>query len=238
MSETARPSFVIVIPAKNEIELLPATLAGLAGAAFVHAVVVVDDGSADGTAEAAEQSGALVIRRARSAGKAAALMDGVQAARKSYGDDTIGIVLLDADVGESVTELHPLMAAVAQGPAELAIAKYVARGSAGGRGLVVGAARKGIEARTGFSPQVPLSGIRAMTWRAWDAVSPLASGWGVETAMTIDALAAGIGVVEVDTGMTHRATGGDWRGQIHRGRQYLDVRRALLARRSLLKSRR
>jgi hypothetical protein len=69
-----------------------------------------------------------------------------------------------------------------------------------------------------------------MTLAAYRAVLPLAPGWGDETAMTIDALEAGLRVGEVATTLTHRATGTDWRAQLHRARQYLDVRRALAQR--------
>ena len=41
------------------------------------------------------------------------------------------------------------------------------------------------------------------------------------------------GVVEVPVDLTHRATGGDWRSQLHRAGQARDVARALIARRAL-----
>ncbi|HSH22536.1 MAG TPA: hypothetical protein VK975_00550 [Acidimicrobiales bacterium] len=113
---------------------------------------------------------------------------------------------------------------------DLAIARYSARGSGGGHGRVVRVARQGIHRRTGWRPEVPLSGIRAMTADAYRAAYPLAAGWGVATAMTIDACSAGLRVGEVATGLTHRATGTDVWARVHRGRQYLDARRALLHR--------
>ncbi len=222
--------FTVVIPAKDEAELLPATLRGILTGPRTGAVVVVDDGSTDGTADLARAVGASVLVRARSQGKAAALMAGADHARALGLVGDAGLLLLDADVGDSIAGIGPLLDVVAAGDADLAIARYVALGAGGGRGRVVRLAQRAISRRSGWTPTVPLSGIRAMTWPAWDAVTPLARGWGVETAMTIDALAAGLRVVEVDTTMTHRATGSDWRARRHRGRQYLDVRRALLSR--------
>ena len=222
--------FTVIIPAKDEAELLPATLHGLIGRRHVAAVVVVDDGSRDGTGDLARAAGAEVVRRERSNGKAGALMAGADHAVRTGRQGRLGVVLLDADVGPSVVGIDPLLDAVAQGHAELAIAKYVARGAGGGRGRVVRLARDAIRDRSGWEPDVPLSGIRAMTWPAWDAVTPLARGGGVETAMTIDALQAGLRVVEVETLMTHRATGTDLRSKVHRARQLLDVRRALRSR--------
>lgn len=224
--------FTVIIPAKNEAELLPATLDGLGAIRHprIAHVVVVDDGSTDATAELAREGGCTVLELQKSRGKAAALTAGVvYAVRLGLRGDN-GLLFLDADVGETAVGLAPVLDRVASGGCDLAIARYTARGAAGGRGLVVGLARRAIDARTGWVPAVPLSGIRAMTWSAYATVSPLAPGWGVETAMTIDALQAGLRVEEVDTPLTHRATSNTWRGQVHRGRQYLDVQRALLRR--------
>jgi hypothetical protein len=37
-------------------------------------------------------------------------------------------------------------------------------------------------------------------------------------------------ITEVEVPLAHRATGGDWRAQVHRARQFADVARALAAR--------
>ena len=222
--------FTVIIPAKDEAELLPATLEGVLARRHVAAVIVVDDGSQDATAELARAGGATVVGRERSNGKAGALMAGADHALRNGLRGDLGVVLLDADVGPSIDGIDPLLEAVAQGRADLAIAKYVARGAGGGRGRVVRLARGAIRDRSGWEPDVPLSGIRAMTWPAWEAVTPLARGWGVETAMTIDALTAGLRVIEVETTMTHRATGTDLRAKVHRARQLIDVRLALRSR--------
>jgi hypothetical protein len=84
---------------------------------------------------------------------------------------------------------------------------------------------------TGWTPTQPLSGMRCLTREAFEAARPLAHGWGVETALTIDLLTAGYRVLEVPCELHHRVTGADWRGQLHRARQYRDVARGLAARR-------
>jgi hypothetical protein len=48
--------------------------------------------------------------------------------------------------------------------------------------------------------------------------------------MTIDLLRQGLRVTEVEVPMAHRATGGDWRAQLHRARQFAGVAWALAAR--------
>src|SRR5271163_4467469 len=53
------PDVVAVVPARNEAEMLPATLPALLGQEYPGAlsVILVDDGSSDGTAEVAAQLG-------------------------------------------------------------------------------------------------------------------------------------------------------------------------------------
>jgi hypothetical protein len=53
-------------------------------------------------------------------------------------------------------------------------------------------------------------------------VVPFAPRFGMETAMTIDAVRAGFRLREVELPLAHRATGKSWRGFVHRGRQLLD----------------
>jgi hypothetical protein len=48
--------------------------------------------------------------------------------------------------------------------------------------------------------------------------------------MTIDLLRLGLRITEVEVPMAHRATGGDWRAQVHRARQFAGVAWALAAR--------
>nr|BFF19482.1 hypothetical protein GCM10025730_30030 [Promicromonospora thailandica] len=114
--------------------------------------------------------------------------------------------------------------------ADLAIALLPKQAGAGGRGVVVGASRRAIEAMTGWSPSQPLSGMRCLTREAFEAATPLARGWGVETGMTIDLLRKGYVAVEVPCDLKHRASANDLKGQIHRAAQYRDVLLAVNAR--------
>jgi hypothetical protein len=100
----------------------------------------------------------------------------------------------------------------------------------GGRGLVVNLAKDGIQRATGWTPTQPLSGQRCLTREAFEAALPLAKGFGVEVGLTIDLLRKGFRVAEVEVDLHHRVTGKDWRAQLHRGRQWRDVARALVRR--------
>lgn len=216
----------VVIPAYNEASLLPATLQALASVPEVDEVVVVDDGSADGTAEVAERLGAHCVRLARNRGKGAALRAGIEAARGDI------LAFLDADLGATAEQVRLLLAPIFAGDADLAIATFpVIPGKGGGLGLVVRLARWGIRRATGRVMAAPLSGQRAMRRSALQAVGMPAPRFGVETAMTIDAIRAGLRVVEVPTAMTHRVTGRDAASVLHRARQLVDVACVLWSRR-------
>jgi hypothetical protein len=100
----------------------------------------------------------------------------------------------------------------------------------GGFGFVTGAAGAGIERATGWRPAQPVNGQRCLTRAAFQAALPLAPGWGVETGLTIDLLRQGMRVTEVEVPLAHRATGQDWRSQLHRAHQLADIGRALAVR--------
>jgi hypothetical protein len=101
----------------------------------------------------------------------------------------------------------------------------------GGLGTVKRFSAAGIKALAGDRADEPLSGQRALSSACLAAVRPLAGGFGMETAMTIDAARAGLRIVEVPVeGLTHRPTGRGVRGFVHRGREGLHIARALAIR--------
>ena len=65
----------------------------------------------------------------------------------------------------------------------------------------------------------PISGQRAMRPGVLSQLLPFATGFGMETGMTIDALRKGLTVVEVELPLEHRATGRTVAGFTHRARQ-------------------
>jgi glycosyltransferase involved in cell wall biosynthesis len=229
----------VVIPAKDEADRVAATIASAQAIPGVDLVVVVDDGSIDGTREVAKDAGALVVRHVRNRGKAAAMETGAAAVDLHEQSETAhrtrprALLFLDADLGGTAANTAPLVPPVLAGEADMTIAVLPKQLSAGGgRGLVVNLSRKGIVAATGWTPTQPLSGMRCLNRRAFAAAQPLAAGWGVETALTIDLLQQGFRVQEVPCELQHRVTGKDLRAQLHRARQYRDVARALAVRRA------
>ncbi|MGO1927197.1 MAG: glycosyltransferase [Brachybacterium tyrofermentans] len=143
------------------------------------------------------------------------------------------LLFLDADMGGSAESAQPLVDAVLDEGVDMAIALLPPQEGAAGMGIVVRTARRGIHRATGWEPNQPLSGTRCITRETWEACLPLASGWGVETSLTIDALSSGFWVKEIPAELHHRATGKDLRGQLHRAAQLRDVVRALARKRHL-----
>ncbi|MFI1421003.1 bifunctional polysaccharide deacetylase/glycosyltransferase family 2 protein [Streptomyces sp. NPDC020731] len=83
----------VIVPAYNEKECIGNTLRSLAGSTHPIEIVVVDDGSTDGTAELAEALGLPGVRvvRQENAGKPAALNNGIRSARHDI------VVMMDGD---------------------------------------------------------------------------------------------------------------------------------------------
>ncbi|QKW32766.1 glycosyltransferase family 2 protein [Actinomadura sp. NAK00032] len=222
----------VIIPAKDEADRIAATVKAAQELPGADLVVVVDDGSSDGTGRVARDAGARVVRHSRNRGKGAAMETGAEAARllDDGRDQPRHLLFLDADLAETAREAAPLVAPVRAGDADMTIAVFTTTVKLGGHGFVVRLSREGIRRATGWEPDAPLNGQRCLTRAAFDAALPLAPGFGVETALTIDLLRQGFRVREVEVPLAHRATGTDWRAQLHRGRQFRDVARALAGR--------
>jgi len=120
------PLLSVVIPAYNEEERLPATLAGVAAflerTGWTTEIVVVDDGSHDHTGALAAAAGARALRNPVNRGKGASVRRGMLAARGRYR------LMTDADLSTPVEEVERLLGAVAAG-ADVAIGSRAAAGA-------------------------------------------------------------------------------------------------------------
>jgi dolichyl-phosphate beta-glucosyltransferase len=109
------PALSVVIPAYNEALRLPATLVRVRGHLALrgvsHEIVVVDDGSSDATAQAAEAAGVgvRVLRHQPNRGKGFAVRRGMLAATGAKR------LMTDADLSTPIEELAKLEAALDQG---------------------------------------------------------------------------------------------------------------------------
>lgn len=221
---TGATRIVALVAARDERVRVGMTVEAITSLPEVDEVVVVDDGSRDGTADAARTAGARVLIAPNALGKGRALD---RALDRLHADVYL---LLDADLGASAKEAPALLEPVLSGKADLVIGVLPPQARHGGFRLVKRASAMWIRSLSGFRAAEPMSGQRALTRRALEAVRPLAPGFGVELGMTVDAVRAGLRVVEVPVRMEHAPTGRDLGGFLHRARQGLDHLRAALPR--------
>jgi len=230
------PVVLALVAARNEAERVAATVTAIRGLPGVAEVLVVSDGSTDATAANALDAGAHCLDLPRNIGKGGALNAGLAAmmgrVAERLSPEPVALLLADGDLADSAARLDRVLAPVLAGDADLAIADLPPQQGAGGFGLAMGLARQGMARVTGRRMSEPLSGQRAVRWEALPAVLPFAPGFGVEVAMTMDALRAGLRVVEVEADLRHAATGKDLAGMLHRGRQARAVARELARRRA------
>ncbi|CAN5841206.1 glycosyltransferase family 2 protein [soil metagenome] len=112
---TAR--IVIIIPALNEAPSIAGVVRGLyeQEAVSLHDIIVVDNGSTDGTGERARLAGASVVREERR-GYGYACRAGVLAAR-----DAEVVVLLDGDAADEPQDLPRVLEPLLEGGADLVV---------------------------------------------------------------------------------------------------------------------
>jgi hypothetical protein len=198
----------ILVAARDEEDVIGATVAGLRGAFPDAEVIVADDGSDDRTADVAEAAGAVVLRLPR-LGKGQALSAAERAAPPG------ALLLCDADL---VGDLQPLV----EDDSDLTIASFAER-VGGGFGVAKGVARALVKLLGDVEAREPLSGQRAVSVSARHTCFPLAAGFGCEVRMTIDAARSHLQIREVELPLSHRATRRDLPGFWHRAKQLRDV---------------
>jgi glycosyltransferase involved in cell wall biosynthesis len=188
-------SHVIVVPVFNEA----ATLSSVIAAARRHGpVLVVDDGSVDGSGAVAERAGAEVARHPRRLGKGEALRTGFAVARSRDADL---VVTLDGDGQHDAADLPALLAAAARYRNSLVIGSRL--GDAAGPGLVAGrrnAVRIAgffVNWASGLVLEDTQSGFRVYPRSVVEAVDTRRGGFVFETEVLIAAAACGCRAVEV-----------------------------------------
>jgi dolichol-phosphate mannosyltransferase len=206
---------VMVVPTYNEAQNLEWIVARLLAAVPDTDVLVVDDGSPDGTGEIADRLAAAeprvqVVHRADKAGLGAAYLHGFAVALER-GYDVIGE--MDADGSHQPEQLHRLLAALEH--ADLVIgARWVPGGSVVNwspfrKALSVGGnlyarALLGIPVRdvtAGFRL------FRATTLRSIDLSGVMSVGYCFQTDLTLRTVRAGLRVVEVPIEFLERERG-------------------------------
>ena len=211
---------VAIVPAKDRVGSIADTVTALVELDVIGEVVVVDDGSVDGTGETARKAGARVVTLERNIGKGGAVAAGVAAsgAPESY-------LLLDADLGASASHAKILLQPLVDDQVDMTIGIFPKSGRSRGFGIVKRTAARLLEQATGRRFIEPLSGQRAVSGPLMRSLK-LADGFGLEVALTIDAHVAGARIVEIAAPFSHRPSGRGPKGVAHRARQCRDVVKA------------
>lgn len=197
----APTSVLIVIPVLDEA----ATIGGVVRGALAHApVLVVDDGSRDGSGAIARAAGAEVVRHPRRLGKGQAILTGIAAAR-SRGASLV--VTLDGDGQHDAGDLPALLAAARSAPDTLVIGDRLgdARRLPPDRLSAIRVAGFFVNWSSGLALADTQSGFRAYPLALFDAIRPRRGGFVFETEVLVAAGLHGWPVREVPVTTIPRA---------------------------------
>lgn len=181
----------VIVPVLNESPTVAAVVAFAQRAPHVSEVIVVDDGSIDGTPELAAAAGARVVTSTL-LGKGASMEDGVWAARNEL------VLFLDGDLSGLAEDLVPKMTGpLLEGQADFVKARFTR--SAGRVTLLT--ARPLLLT---FFPELahieqPLGGIMAAR-RAVLRNLRFETDYGVDVGLLLDAAATGATIAQADIG--------------------------------------
>ena len=195
-AQEAGPSLALVIPAFTAAVPLPGVVERARRQEPDARVIVVDDGSGDGTAQAAEAAGASVLRLPRNQGKGRALATGLAAA-VAGGAETV--VTLDAD-GQHPPEAIPLLLEpLAAGTSDLVVGARTrdAGGMPWGRRLTNWLSSRLLSRAVGFAVPDSQSGFRAMRREVAAGVRPKGGRYEYETEFLLLAARRGYRITAV-----------------------------------------
>jgi len=178
-------------------------------------VIVVDDGSTDGTGDQGLGAGAIVLTHPRNRGKGAALRTGLARARA---DGAEVIVTIDADGQHPAAEIPRLLQPIAAGAADLVLGARARNGAMPVSRRLTNWLSASVASRIGRQAiRDAQTGFRAFTRALAERVQPAGDRYEFEANFLLEALRAGYRVtsVEVPTiygGPSHfRYFGDTWR---------------------------
>ncbi len=215
----------VIIPALNEVESIGPVVGEMPWGEIAECIVV-DNGSTDGTGEAARAAGARVLTSAR--GYGAACLAGSRAALRT--SDVL--VYMDGDGADVIAGLGGLVGPIAAGEADFVIGSRLrGRREAGSMlgsqvfaGRLVGVLL-GVLLGVRYTDMCAFRAIRRNSLESL-GMSELTYGWNLE--MQIKAAQHGLRILEIPVDYRCRIGGvskvsGDWRASLKAGTRILEV---------------
>ena len=181
-----------MIPAYQAAQTIRSVVTRTRAAVPGARVIVVDDGSTDGTVSAAQ---APVIAHAQNLGKGAALRDGI---REAIAQGAAVIVTLDADGQHPPEEIPRLLAPITAGQADIVLGSRERSGAMPLHRRFTNWLSARLATRIGGQPVADAqTGFRAFSREVAERVAPAGDRYEFETAFLLDALRAGFRVASV-----------------------------------------
>lgn len=183
-----------IIPAYNEEEALADVIEKTSN--YVDRVIIVNDGSADRTADVAVEAGAELINHPTNLGKGEALKSGF----KAIDDDSI-IVTIDGDGQHNPDEIPIILKPIIEDGADLVNGSRYLYGHEENTPAYRRVGQRVLDIATNVSAGIKVtdsqSGFRAFSPKARDCFRFKDTGFGIESEMLVDAAEAGLKIVEV-----------------------------------------
>jgi len=206
---------VVVIPAYQAAATIRDVITRTQAAVPPAQIIVVDDGSSDGTGDEGRGTGVTLITHPRNRGKGAALRTGI---REATARGASVVVTIDADAQHPPEEIPRLLQPILEGRSDLVL-------GARKRDQVMPISRRftnwlsaTLASRIGGQPvRDAQTGFRAFTREVTERVQPAGDRYEYEANFLLDALRAGFRVVSVDVPTIYgapshfRAWGDTWR---------------------------
>jgi glycosyltransferase involved in cell wall biosynthesis len=186
---------LVCIPAYNEEDAIAGVIKG--SLKFADMVLVCDDGSTDGTARIARESGARVISHKKNEGYGSAIITLFDIARQENADI---MVTLDGDGQHNPEQIPLLLNALQENNVDVVIGSRFLGGSADTPGyrkrgikIITSAANLG----TDFKVSDAQSGFRAYSKKAIESIHPTETGMAVSTEILLKISNKGLSLAEV-----------------------------------------
>lgn len=200
-----RPKIVAAVPCFNEERFIGSVVAKLNK--FVDEVIVIDDGSIDGTVEVASEIGATVYSHSRNLGYGAAIRSALLKGAELRADV---LVILDGDGQHDPRDIPNLVKPLLDGEADVVVgSRFLGKGKKPplyrrlGQRVLTATTNMGSGCKVSDSQ----SGFRAFSSRALKVLNLSESGMAASSEMLFAMGKSGLRTVEVsiDVSYTHKA---------------------------------